>query len=200
MIEYGLLMIYLIDDDMPLIDQPVKGMYIRMEGKIYFLLDRKLKTQGRQGGLIIMKMKSLSSGKVLKRTIKAGLKIEQIIPETKEVQFSYIDDNNAYFMDTGTYELIPIAKEVLGNYINFLKEGEKILILFNDGEVLTIKENATVKLEVIEATDSVRGNTANNATKTVQLETGYKVNVPLFIKTGDILIINTETGQYTSRA
>ena len=193
-------MIYLIDDDMPLIDQPVKGMYIRMEGKIYFLLDRKLKTQGRQGGLIIMKMKSLSSGKVLKRTIKAGLKIEQIIPETKEVQFSYIDDNNAYFMDTGTYELIPIAKEVLGNYINFLKEGEKILILFNDGEVLTIKENATVKLEVIEATDSVRGNTANNATKTVQLETGYKVNVPLFIKTGDILIINTETGQYTSRA
>ena len=200
MIEYGLLMIYLIDDDMPLIDQPVKGMYIRMEGKIYFLLDRKLKTQGRQGGLIIMKMKSLSSGKVLKRTIKAGLKIEQIIPETKEVQFSYIDDNNAYFMDTETYELIPISKEVLGNYINFLKEGEKILILFNDGEVLTIKENATVKLEVIEATDSVRGNTANNATKTVQLETGYKVNVPLFIKTGDILIINTETGQYTSRA
>ena len=193
-------MIYLIDDDMPLIDQPVKGMYIRMEGKIYFLLDRKLKTQGRQGGLIIMKMKSLSSGKVLKRTIKAGLKIEQIIPETKEVQFSYIDDNNAYFMDTETYELRPIPKEVLGNYINFLKEGEKILILFNDGEVLTIKENATVKLEVIEATDSVRGNTANNATKTVQLETGYKVNVPLFIKTGDILIINTETGQYTSRA
>ncbi len=200
MIEYGLLIIYLIDEDMPLIDQPVKGMYIRMEGKIYFLLDRKLKTQGRQGGLIIMKMKSLSSGKVLKRTIKAGLKIEQIIPETKEVQFSYIDDNNAYFMDTETYELIPISKEVLGNYINFLKEGEKILILFNDGEVLTIKENATVKLKVIEATDSVRGNTANNATKTVQLETGYKVNVPLFIKTGDILIINTETGQYTSRA
>jgi len=199
-IEYGLLIIYLIDEDMPLIDQPVKGMYIRMEGKIYFLLDRKLKTQGRQGGLIIMKMKSLSSGKVLKRTIKAGLKIEQIIPETKEVQFSYIDDNNAYFMDTETYELIPISKEVLGNYINFLKEGEKILILFNDGEVLTIKENATVKLKVIEATDSVRGNTANNATKTVQLETGYKVNVPLFIKTGDILIINTETGQYTSRA
>jgi elongation factor P len=199
-IEYGLLIIYLIDEDMPLTDQPVKGMYIRMEGKIYFLLDRKLKTQGRQGGLIIMKMKSLSSGKVLKRTIKAGLKIEQIIPETKEVQFSYIDDNNAYFMDTETYELIPISKEVLGNYINFLKEGEKILILFNDGEVLTIKENATVKLKVIEATDSVRGNTANNATKTVQLETGYKVNVPLFIKTGDILIINTETGQYTSRA
>ena len=122
MVEYGLLIIYLRDRNMPLIDQPVKGMYIRMDGKIYFLLDRKLKTQGRQGGLIIMKMKSLSNGKVLKKTIKAGLKIEQIIPETKEVQFSYTDDDNAYFMDTETYELIPISKEVLGNYINFLKE------------------------------------------------------------------------------
>jgi len=199
-IEYGLLIVYLSDRDMPLTDQPVKGMYIRMEGKIYLLLDRKLKTQGRQGGLIIMKMKSLSNGKVLKKTIKAGLRIEQIVPETKEVQFSYSDDNNSYFMDTETYELIPIPKEVLGNYINFLKEGEKILVMFNEGEVLTIKENATVELKVIEATDGVRGNTANNATKTVQLETGYKVNVPLFIKTGDILIINTETGQYTSRA
>jgi len=185
---------------MPLTEQPVKGMYIRMDGEVYFLLDRKLKTQGRQGGLIVMKMKSLKSGKVLKKTVKAGLKIEQIIPETKEVQFSYSDDDNAYFMNTETYELISISKAVIGNYINFLKEGEKILIMFKGEKVLTIRENPTVKLKVIEATDSVRGNTANNATKTVQLETGYKVNVPLFIKTGDTLIINTETGQYTSRA
>jgi len=191
---------YLRDSNMPLTEQPVKGMYIRMDGEVYFLLDRKLKTQGRQGGLIVMKMKSLKSGKVLKKTVKAGLKIEQIIPETKEVQFSYSDDDNAYFMNTETYELISISKAVIGNYINFLKEGEKILIMFDGEKVLTIRENATVKLKVTEATDSVRGNTANNATKTVKLETGYKVNVPLFIKTGDTLIINTETGQYTRRA
>jgi elongation factor P len=185
---------------MPLTDQPVKGMYIRIEDKVYYLLDRKLKTQGRQGGLIIMKMKSLENGKVLSKTIKAGVKIEQIIPETKEVQYSYADDESCYFMDTGTYEMISISKEVLGNYSNFLKEGEVILIMFDDDKVLTIRENPTVKLEVIEATDSVRGNTANNVTKTVELETGYKVNVPLFIKKGDILIINTESGEYTSRA
>ena len=185
---------------MPLTDQPVKGMYIEIDDKIYHLLDRKLKTQGRQGGLIIMKMKSLESGNVLNKTIKAGIKIEQIIPETKELQYSYSDEDNAYFMDTETYELIPIAKGVLGNYINFIKEGETILVMFNDGKVLTIKENPTVKLKVVEATDGVRGNTANNATKTVVLETGYKVNVPLFINNGDVLVINTESGQYTSRA
>ena len=103
-------------------------------------------------------------------------------------------------MDTETYEMLSIPKDVIGSYINFLKEGEKILIMFNEGKVLSIKENPSVKLKVVEASDGVRGNTANNATKTVKLETGYEVNVPLFIKIGDILVINTETGQYTSRA
>ena len=185
---------------MPLTDQPVKGMYVKVEGKVYHLLDRKLKTQGRQGGLIIMKMKSMENGKVLSKTIKAGIKIEQIIPETKEVQFSYTDDDTAYFMDTKTYEMISIKKGIIGDYLNFLKEGETILIMFDDEKVLSVKENPTVKLKVIESTEGVKGNTANNANKTVKLETGYQVNVPLFIKKGDILIINTETGQYTSRA
>ena len=185
---------------MPLTAQPVKGMYVKEGGKIYHLLDRKLKTQGRQGGLIIMKMKSMEDGKVLSKTIKAGVKVEQILPETKEVQYSYSDGETSYFMDTETYEMISISKDVIGNYINFLKEGEKILVMFYEGKVLSIKENPSVKLKVVEASDSVRGNTANNATKTVKLETGYEVNVPLFIKTGDTLVINTETGQYTSRA
>ncbi len=132
--------------------------------------------------------------------MKAGTKIEQIIPETKEVQFSYSDDSSVYFMDTETYEMISVPKNVIGSYINFLKEGDSILIMFNEGKVLSVKENPTVELKVVEASDSVRGNTANNATKVVKLETGYEVNVPLFIKTGDTLIINTETGQYSSRA
>ena len=185
---------------MPFTAQPVKGMYIRMDDKIYHLFDRKLKTQGRQGGLIILKIKSMEDGKVLTKTVKAGTKIEQIIPETKEVQFSYTDDSSAYFMDTETYEMIPIPRDVIGNYINFLKDGDTLLVMFYEGKVLTIKENPSVKLKVVEASDSVRGNTANNATKLVKLETGYEVNVPLFIKTGDVLVINTETGQYTSRA
>ena len=185
---------------MPLTDQPVKGMYIRDENRIFFLQDRMLKTQGRQGGLIIMKMKALDNGQVLSKTVKSGTKVEYINPETKEVQYLYNDESFVYFMDMETYETINISKDVVGEYINFLKEGDKMLILTYEGKVLSIKESPSVVLKVIEADDAVKGNTANAATKLVTVETGYKLHVPLFVKSGDKVKINTETGQYSSKA
>ena len=95
---------------------------------------------------------------------------------------------------------IMILKDVIGNYINFLKEGDSALVMTYDGKILTIKENSSVNLEVVEAEDAVRGNTSNSATKTVTLETGYKVNVPLFIRKGDIVKVNTETGECSGKA
>jgi elongation factor P len=185
---------------MALTDQPVKGMYIMDEGRIFLLQDRKLKTQGRQGGLIIMKMKALDNGQIINKTIKAGVKVEQIVPETKEMQYLYSDGSGVYFMDTESYETISIPSEVVGDYINFLKEGEKILIMEYEGKIITIRENPSVELEVTESVDAVKGNTSNSATKTVTVETGYKVNVPLFIKKGDVIKINTESGEYTGKA
>jgi elongation factor P len=185
---------------MPLTDQPVKGMYILQEGRVFHLIDRKLKTQGRQGGLIIMKKKALDNGQVLTETIKAGTKVEYIHPETKEMQYLYSDKAKAYFMDTQTYETVTIPKDILGNYVNFLKEGSSHLIMVYEGEILTIKENPTVDLKVTQAQEAVKGNTSNSATKEVTLETGYKVHVPLFIKKGDTLRINTESGQYSGKA
>jgi elongation factor P len=185
---------------MPLTNQPVKGMYIVGDKKFYFLIDRQLKTQGRQGGLIIMKMRNLESGMVLSRTIKAGAKVEYIETETKDMQYLYSDSNSAYFMDSDTYETVSIQKDILGNYINFLKEGEKVLIMMYEGKVLSVKENPTVILKVIESTDTVKGNTANSATKEVTLETGYKIHVPMFVKQGDSIKINTESGTYSGKA
>ncbi|MDD4382368.1 MAG: elongation factor P [Candidatus Dojkabacteria bacterium] len=185
---------------MPLTNQPVKGMYIVEDGKFFYLIDRQLKTQGRQGGLIIMKMRNLESGMVLSRTIKAGAKVEYIEPETKDMQYLYSDGNSAYFMDSDTYETVSIQKDILGNYINFLKEGEKVLIMMYEGKVLSVKENPTVILKVVEATDTVKGNTANSATKEVTLETGYKIHVPMFIRQGDSIKINTELGTYSGKA
>jgi len=185
---------------MPLTDQPVKGMYIRENGKIYYIIDRKLKTQGRQGGLIIIKMKALDSGRQLERTIKAGVKVEYIQPETIEVQYLYSDEKSCHFMDTTTYENLSIKKEVIGEYVNFLKEGEKCLVMRFEGRVLNLKGNPAVDLKVTESTPAVRGNTANSATKSVTVESGYTVNVPLFITKGDIITINTETGEYSGKA
>jgi elongation factor P len=185
---------------MPLTNQPVKGMYILEDSKIYYLLDRQLKTQGRQGGLIIMKLKSLETGNQFTKTIKSGTKVEHIEPETKEVQYLYSDESGAYFMDSSTYETVFIPKDVIGSYVNFLKEGSTTLILVYDGKILNIKENPTVVLKVIDAADAVKGNTANTATKSATVETGYKLQVPMFIKSGDEIKINTDTGEYTGKA
>ena len=185
---------------MPLTDQPVKGMYITEENRFFFLQDRKLKTQGRQGGLIIMRMKALDNGQIINKTVKSGTKIEYVNPETKEVQYLYNDQSGVYFMDMESYESITIPKEVIGEYLNYLKEGESILILTYEGKILSVKENPSVVLEVTEADDAVKGNTANSATKIVTVETGYRVHVPLFIKTGDKIKINTESGTYSSKA
>jgi len=185
---------------MPLTDQPVKGMYIMEDNRIFYLQDRMLKTQGRQGGLVIMKMKALDNGQVLSKTIKSGTKVEYVNPETKEVQFLYNDENFVYLMDMETFETMNIPKDTVGSYLNFIKEGDKILILTYEGDILSIKENASVVLEVVNADDAVKGNTANSATKLVTVETGYQLQVPLFIKKGDKLKINTESGTYTSKA
>jgi elongation factor P len=185
---------------MPLTDQPVKGMYLTEENRFFFLQDRRLKTQGRQGGLIIMRMKALDNGQIINKTVKSGTKVEYVTPETKEVQYLYHDESGVHFMDMETYESISIDKKVVGEYTNFLKEGESILILTYEGKVLSIKENPTVVLEVIEAEGAVKGNTANTATKLVKVETGYTLQVPLFIKIGDKLKINTESGTYSGKA
>ncbi len=185
---------------MPLTDQPVKGMYIREEGRFFFLQDRKLKTQGRQGGLVIMKLKALDNGQILNKTIKSGTKVEYVNPETKEVQYLYNDEAFIYFMDMETYETVNIPRDVIGTYLNFLKEGDTILILTYEGKILTIKESPSVVLEVTVADDAVKGNTANSATKLVSVETGYQLQVPLFVKRGDKIKINTETGTYSSKA
>ncbi|HRY74418.1 MAG TPA: elongation factor P [Candidatus Dojkabacteria bacterium] len=185
---------------MPITAQPVKGMYLLEEGRVFILQDRKLKTQGRQGGLIILKMKALDSGQIVTKTIKAGAKVEYIEPETKEVQFLYSDSEGSFFMDSETFETIMIPKDVIGSYVQFLKEGESVLVMLFDGKILSVKEQPSVSLKVTESSDAVRGNTSNSATKEVVLETGYKVHVPLFIKVGDVLKINTETGAYSGKA
>lgn len=185
---------------MPLTTQPVKGMYILQEGRVFHLLDRQLKTQGRQGGLIVMKKKALDNGQVLTETIKAGTKVEYINPETREVQYTYSDGTNSYFMDTLTFETINIPREVIGRYVGFLKEGSSHLIMMHEGKVLTIRENPVVELEVVSAQDAVKGNTSGSASKGVTVETGYKLQVPMFIKKGDIIKINTETGEYSGKA
>jgi elongation factor P len=180
-------------------DQPKKDMYILYEEKEYYIMDRMYKTQGRQGGLFILKLKSLETGNNLTVTLKSGAKVEEIEPLTKEVQYLYKDDASAYFMETTTFETIPMNLDVLGDYINYLKEGDKTLIIEYEGKILDVRRKASVNLKVISASEGVKGNSAGNPTKSVTVETGHTINVPLFVREGDIVSINTESGEYTGR-
>lgn len=179
--------------------QPRKNTYLNIDGKVFFVLDRQLKTQGRQGGLIILKLKNMDTGGNQEITIKSGQKVEELDTETKEVQYLYSDHSTAYFMDTVTFENIEIPFTMIDDYKQYLKEGEKSLVLLADGKIIDVKRRSVVDLKVVEASDAVKGNTATNALKEVVLETGYKVNVPMFVKEGDVVTINTETGEYTGR-
>jgi elongation factor P len=103
-------------------------------------------------------------------------------------------------MESDTYETLFIPKDVIGGYVNFLKEGSTTLILMYEGKILNIKENPTVILKVTDAADAVKGNTANTATKSATVETGYQLQVPMFIKVGDDIKINTDTGDYSGKS
>lgn len=184
---------------MALTNQFVKDMYLMIDGQIHHILDRQYKTQGRQGGLMILKMRNLSNGNIVTQTHKSGFKIEQIEVETVEVQYLYKDETGIYFMDMNSFETVSIPAKIVGNYVNFLKEGDKVLALTHNGKFLNIKQNISVNLLVTETYDAVKGNTANNAFKDATVETGYTLKVPLFIKKDDKISISTDSGEYTGR-
>jgi elongation factor P len=184
---------------MALTDQPRKDMYVMMDGRAFYILDRMYKTQGRQGGLLILKLKNLETGNNSTVTLKAGAKVDVFEPEVKEVQYLYKDAEYGYFMDTESFETIPMANSVIGDYLNYLKEGDKTLITIFEGKILDVRRKATVTLLITSTQDAVKGNTSGNAMKSATVETGYTLNVPMFVNQGDVITINTETGEYSGR-
>ncbi len=184
---------------MSLTDDLRKNMYLLIEEKVFFVLERKYKTQGRQGGLILLKLRNLSNNSVQNMTVNAGTKFMEIFPETKEVQYLYNDESTYFFMDGATFETLEVPSDIVGDYSSFMKEGEKILVLIFEEKIISIRRNSTVDLKVVESVDAVKGNTVNSPTKIVTLETGFKLNVPMFVKKGDVVTVNTESGLYTGR-
>lgn len=150
--------------------------------------------------MIILKMRNLENGNLITKTIKEGTSFEEVFPETVSAQFLYEDGDNSVFMDSKTFENYTVPNAVIGDKKMFLKDGEKYLMLVKDGQVINIKFPAKMNLKVIEAPEAVKGNSAGSVTKVVTVEGGLKVNVPLFIKEGEIISVNTETKEYTGRA
>ena len=154
---------------------------------------------GKGPAFVRTKLKDIASGKIFDETFNAGVKLEFLKIEARTMQFLYEDSDSHIFMDNMTYDQINVMNNTVGDGKNYLKGGMNVDILFDGDEVLDIRLPAHVKLEVTETEPGIKGNTATGATKPATLETGYTVQVPLFIDEGAVLKIDTRSGEYIER-
>ena len=155
---------------------------------------------GKGGAFVRTKLKDIQSGKVIDETFNSGHKIELIRVEAKAMQFLYVDGDAYVFMDNETFDQINVASISVGEGVNFLTAGLNVDLLFDGNEVLDVRLPSHVILEVTDTEPGFKGNTATGASKPATLETGYKLNVPLFIDENDKLRIDTRTGDYVERS
>ena len=155
---------------------------------------------GKGGAFVRTKLKDIQSGKIIDETFNAGHKLQFIRVEAKPMQFLYIDGDSHVFMDNETYDQINVQNSSVGNGKNFLTAGLIIDLLFDENLVIEVRLPSHVTLEVTDTEPGFKGNTATGANKPATLETGYTINVPLFINEGDKLRVDTRTGEYVERS
>lgn len=176
------------------------GKTISLNNEPYLVIFHQHSKMGRAGAVLRTKLRNLKTGAVMEKTFQGADKIEEAEIAKSKAQFLYREGENYFFMDNANYEQFSLPKSVLGNLTNYLIEGTEATILNFKSNPLNIELPVKMEFKVVEAPPAIRGNTADGGSKQVTLETGIKVNTPLFIKQGDIIRINTETGEYAERA
>ncbi len=176
-----------------------KGLKITIDGEPYIITDFQFSKPGKGQALYRCKLKNMITGFTMDRTYRSGDKFEPANLEEVRMQYLYKDGEGYHFMDLKTYEQVSISTEQLGEAVKFLKENMEVDVLFFQGNPIDITLPNFVELEVVESPPGEKGNTATGATKPATLETGYELQVPLFINEGDVLKIDTRTGEYIER-
>ncbi len=177
-----------------------KEAVLIFKGEPHIVVEFQHVNPGKGSAFVRTRLKNARSGKVFEQTYKAAETVEFVELDRKKLQYTYNDGTNWNFMDKDNFEEVSISKEMLGDKTGYMKEGDEIDGFFYEGECLNVVLPKKVTLKVIEAMPAVKGDSSGNITKEVTLETGHKINAPIFIKIGDILSINTETGDYVERA
>jgi elongation factor P len=176
-----------------------KGTTFTHENELYKVLDYTHNKTARGGATIRVKVRNLRSGATYEKTFTGGERVEDIRLDHNEVQYLYNDGDLYYFMDTETYEQPALNKESLEDIIPYLTENMVVKISSYNGEPIDIEIPITVELEVIETEPGFAGDTAQGATKSATVSTGLQVQVPLFVNIGDVIRIDTRTGEYITR-
>ncbi len=177
-----------------------KGQCIKYQGETGIVLGLEHRTPGKGNALIAATIRSFQTGKTKSIRFASSDKVEIVETDRQKLEFSYSDPSGFNFMDLTTYETITLDKSLVEDSVDYLKEGLEVEVLFLEGNAVTVTLPLTVELLVTESSEGIKGDTANNPTKPAVVETGKIVQVPLFVKEGDILKVSTEDGSYLGRA
>jgi elongation factor P len=175
-------------------------MVIIHEGQLCYVVDRDLKTPGNLPSKLTLKMKNLKTGFVNAERVHPEDKVEQAYLEKRELQYLYKDSDGYVFMDNETYDQTTLDASLVGELMQFMKEGANAQVVFYEGKPLSIEPPKTVELEVTETEPALKGATAAAQYKPATLETGLKISVPPFIGIGEKVLVDTESGEYLGRA
>ena len=176
-----------------------KGAVVQIDGKPFRVIDYNQKVMGRGGSIVNVKIKNLIDGSVIPKTFKGQDKIETAEVNSQTVQYLYNDGADYFFMDPSTFEQFQLPAETVDEAKGYLKEGNELSLQFFDGRVINVELPKNVFLEVTYSEDVVKGDTTSSVLKDATLETGLVIKVPAFIKTGDIISVDTSTSEYRER-
>ena len=176
-----------------------KGVVCQLDGKPYRVIEYSQKVMGRGGSIVNVKLKNLIDGSVIPKTFKGQDKIERAEVSNRGVQYLYSDDTTFFFMDPESFEQFELPIEIIDTAAQYLKEGDNLNLQFFGDKVINVELPKNIYLEVTYTEDVVKGDTTSNVLKDATLETGLVVKVPAFIKTGDIISVDTATGEYRER-
>lgn len=176
------------------------GLSILVNDEPYLVLEASFMRTAQRKPVMRTKLRHLLNGKVLEQTFKPGDKVEEADMSRLKANFLYADDNGYHFMNQETFEQFDFSKEILADQAGYLIDGLQVNILNFNGQPVSVELPNKVTLKVVETPPGVKGDTATGGNKQATLETGLVINVPLFIKNDEKIIVNTETGQYVERA
>ena len=176
-----------------------KGMTVEIDGQVWSIADFQHVKPGKGAAFVRTRLKNVMTGAVLERTFSPTDKYPNAHIETREMQYLYNDGQLYYFMDVETYEQLPLNHDQVEDAIDFIVENETVKVRFFKGAPFSVEAPNFVELTVTHTEPGVRGDTATGTTKPAELETGYKINVPLFVNEGDRIRVDTRTGEYMER-
>jgi elongation factor P len=176
------------------------GMHIELEGQTWRIVEFQHVKPGKGGAFVRTKLKKVAGGAVLERTFRADEKVPLAVIDKREMQYLYREGDALVFMDNESYDQLPVPTDRLGAATRYLKEGDAAVLPIYDGEVLGVDLPAAVELTVVDTEPGVQGDRVSGARKAATLETGYVIQVPLFVETGEKLKVDTRTGDYLTRA